>query len=367
MKDNTDKAIFGARMKEAFSDWKEKRKSEGKPASTTAFGQLLDPPASRGSIENYLKGKQKPEPDRIEQIRKILGLPKDYFDTDKATHDELYKHSSLYQTKIGKRHVEFSKLMGLDLNMVRVLSQYIDFDTLFPLYSPIDHAVNDPDTGEIMYDRKVDFSDSAHVEEVDDDLRFLQIERDGKRITLHRCDLAFLKEVQDQVREYVEFLFFKRQKEMDEETEKFNRDRIQVTVNGEPVDDPIQYLKNNPRKKTENYKLKKSSLPLKEQIEVFKKEWKRISESDGDEVHISVMDTIPDQYYRDHDRFAEYCFLFKDQPKPEWCSIYEEEPRPEETPREATQEDIDKFFSPRKGEREVDLVGGGKGIVKEGK
>ena len=358
------RALFGAKFSDQFKKWKKEEKGR----TMTSFGKLFG--ATRQTVGNWCTGDDIPTPARLKKICEEFGVPDDYFDTDNMTHDEKYKYSSVYQTEVGRKHVEFStKQLGLDLNLVQALSDLVDFDKLFPLYSPIEHTTRDPDTGEVVYDRRVNFPNSAHMETVDKDLRFLQIERDGKRITLHRCDLAFLKEVQDQVKDYVEYLFYHRSKEMDEETVKFNEDLVEVTVDGVPVSGSQRdhFLKKSGLHRRREIQEEFSHF-TEEEIEAFKKKRDEIfaSGNSGSNVQIKYK-VATSKFVREHDRFAKYCYVFDDQPTPDWVSIYEEEPRPEEPPRDATQEDIDQFFSPRKGEREVNLVGGGKGIVKEGK
>ena len=62
-------------------------------------------------------------------------------------------------------------------------------------------------------------SDSAPI---DKELSFLQVKRNDKRITMHEMDLMFLKDVQDKVADFVEVLFYKKQKEMEESIQKAN-------------------------------------------------------------------------------------------------------------------------------------------------
>lgn len=218
--DNSKRAIFGAKFKTQFEKWQ----SEGDGRTQESFGEKIHPPASRQSVMKWCRGVNIPTPDRIKQICGIFGLPEDYFDTGNATHEEKYKYESAFVTQIGRDHVEFAKEEGLNLDLVRVLSTMVDFDNDFPLYSPINHWTIDS-AGRKVYDRKVNHMDSAPID-IDEDLQFLQFNRDGKRITLHKCDLAYLKEVQDEVVSFVEYLFYKRSKEMEKEVESFNNDLI---------------------------------------------------------------------------------------------------------------------------------------------
>lgn len=217
--DRQNRTIFGARFSDQFQKWK----NEVGGRTQTSFGKLLDPPATRGSVMKWCRGDNIPTPDRIKQICEIFEVPEDYFDTNNATHDELYKHGSAFITDLGKKHVEFAKEEGLDLDLVRVLSKIIDFDELFPVYAPITKKVNNRsiDTMFIPHYERSEKMDSAPI---DDDLKFLQVNRDDQIITFSKIDLIYLKEVQDQVVRFVKYLFYDRTKEMEEEVESFNED-----------------------------------------------------------------------------------------------------------------------------------------------
>lgn len=193
---------------------------------------------SRGSIQKWCVGDNIPKQETVEMICHVFGLPEDYFDMDNATHDQLYKYSSIYMDKVAQEHVRFAKEHDLNLDLVRVLSNLIDFDNSFPLYGPISHKSMDPETGIIKYDRDVNFMSAA---DIDDDLHFLQINRNGRKITMSNGDLAFLKIVQDQIIQYIEFLFYKRSADMQEETRRFNDDLL--VSKGTPEQPEHGYMK----------------------------------------------------------------------------------------------------------------------------
>lgn len=219
-----NRKIFGARFSEQFQKWKR----EGEGRTQTSFGKLFDPPASRGSVMKWCNGDNIPSPDRLKRICEIFEVPEDHFDTKNATHDELYKHSSAFMSDLGKELVEYAKEKGLDLELVRVLSKIIDFDNLFPVYAPINDSKI---TG--FFEREYKRSENMDSAPFDDDLHFLQVNQDGRLITFSTIDLIFLKEVQDQIVDFVEYLLYKRKKEMDEEVQSFNDD---LTIKGTTPD-----------------------------------------------------------------------------------------------------------------------------------
>lgn len=358
--DETKKKITGARINKQFQRWKNGVKGRSK----SSFVKLFDPSISRATLENWLKGEDIPTKYNMEQLCTLFGVPDDYFNIDNATYDELYHYSSVYQTQIGKKHIQFSQMIGLDVDFIRKLSHLVDFDTLFPMYAPINEHM---DSGK--YDRKVNFADSAHMEEIDEDLGFLQVNQKGKRLTLSRGDLAFLKEVQEKVIDYVEYLFFHRSKEMEEETKKFNLDLTEVTVGGKPVPDSEkeEYITEHDmfrkHKKEKSDTPKEDLAPTKEEIEWYKKRHDEILKSKSTEPEIIITEKgVTPEFIREHDRFARYIYVFPDQPKPDWCSLYEGEAiEDNDPPRKATQGDIDHFL-----DGNVKLPGGGVGTVKEG-
>lgn len=171
-----------------------------------------------------------PELNNLEAICEVLDLDSNYFLPNR---EEKYRDSSKYITDLGRTTVKFSNEIGLDLNYLKAVHTLVDLDNLFPLYSPI---VEDRTDIIPMYERLTSFGDSAPI---DEELSFLQINRDGKNITLHICDLAFLRDVQDQVIEFVKYLFYKRHEEMHREVEEVNRRTHGELTNGEKAFIPI--------------------------------------------------------------------------------------------------------------------------------
>ena len=358
--------LFPDRFPGQLEDWSRQQKFEGKNGSQKEFARQVKArwlyrhpgidenacPIKSPYVTDWKTGRNGIPYSYIPYIAEVLGVsPEVYYPT---TQEEFYEKDSTFITKIGQKHVKFSNVIGLDLDLIQSLAKLVDFDTLFPLYSPIEHTTIDPDTGEEIYDRQVDFSKSAPI---DDSLRFLQVDKDGKLITLHRCDLVFLKELQDQIVALTEGVLYHRAKQMDEETEAWNRDlEAEVLVDRKLLhgSDRIRYLK----------KYKDMMIKTFDSPEAFNEEWSSISKSFNDEGHdveIKYKKPTPD-FIREHDRFAQYNYVFPDRPKPKWLPIYEETTK-------ATQEDIDYLLDgdSLKGTHTVKLDDGGVAIVKDGK
>lgn len=234
-KSDSSRWMFGKMFSELF----EKGKREGKWNSQEDFGQVLDPnrPASRGSVSNWCKGKDIPTPDRLKQICEIFGVNEDYFKVDHLSPEEKYKLSIEYMTKTGHEEiVPYCKEIGLDLLFVNAVRSLFgsDFDEVFPLWTPIGE---NPKMGMEPFERRRDkilatsapMTDGLNIFQmlVDD----LETEKKKRVITLSRADLSFLRDVQEEVREYIEFLFVKRSKDQKKEVEEAN---LQALV---PIDD----------------------------------------------------------------------------------------------------------------------------------
>lgn len=225
--DSVNRMIFGKRFSELFQKWKREEKGR----SETAFGELLDPPVRRGTVAKWRTGESLPNPYNTKQITKIFGVPEDYFNIDNATHDELYKLSSEYMTNLGRGPMtQFCYDIGLDLQFLYSIRELVgpDFDSIFPPWTEI---IKNPNfMSEQTYIRRPveSWSESAEMAE---DVRVLQYEIEinengeskKKLLPFTYEDLRFLKEVQDNVIVYIEFLMMKRKKQMIKEVEKANR------------------------------------------------------------------------------------------------------------------------------------------------
>lgn len=231
--DKVYRKYFGSRFSRQF----DKFKDEHKGTTQTSFGKLLDPPASRGSVKKYYDGEDIPSPERLKQIREIFGVNEDYFNIENATHDELYTLSSEYMTEVGRDTLsQFCEEIGLDLRFLYVIRELIGsrFDDMFPTWTPL--AYNWINESYFRLDRSV-WSESA---EMDPDVRVLQYkiqcEADGKKteklIPFTRHDLRFIKDLQTNVLDYVEFLLMKQGKDLKRDGEIATEKAQVITQNG---------------------------------------------------------------------------------------------------------------------------------------
>lgn len=214
--------LFPTKFPVLLEDWKRQQKENGKPGSNYEFGKQVGVPNYR--VSDFKSCRQGIPYSYIDKICEVLGVSPDVFEP--TTDEEKYENDSQFITDLGKAHVNFAKSEGLDLNLVQALSNVVDFDSLFPIYLPI------PDREDCVLTKKRILADSAPI---DNSLQYLQVHRDDKTITFHKCDLAYLKEVQDQVIEFVSYLFYKRSMEMKKEALLFNDDFREIHPDHGPV------------------------------------------------------------------------------------------------------------------------------------
>lgn len=220
----------------ALEDWK--RKNKGKGGTQEAFARMID--VHKNMIGQYKTGDAYPREDTLKAIIKVLGVDDDYFTL--KTETEFYKYSPKYMTDIGENKIlPYCEEIGLDPKFLSAISDIIgeSLGDHFPFWTPIilnPHLFCDLENKYIRPDPVKYWSNSAEMEE---SVKMFQIEvtkKQGdseikKKITLTPPDLRFLKDVQEEVKDFVGYLFLKRKKELKEESEEASR-RAYVPVSG---------------------------------------------------------------------------------------------------------------------------------------
>lgn len=311
---------FFERFPEDLDDWIEEQKAQGNPGSQNYFAEKIIEAWSKNNpdedckvdfhyVSSWKNGKNGVPRKYMKEICEVLKVPKDRYMS--KTKDEKYASSSDCITEIGKNNRAYAMEIGLNLDLVRELSKLVDFDQLFPLYTPLR-----------KFKREVRHKDSAPI---DSSLRFLQIKRNGETYTMHKADLMYLKEVQDKIVNFVKYLFYDRLLEMESEEELFLKDinTPTVTLNGNPLEKSIQeqYMQivNNP----------KYNIPDNEYSDELRAELTQAIQDIGIDTSGEIEITYPELtevFIVQHDRFAK-CF---DEILPKV--------------RKATQKDIDAYF-----------------------
>lgn len=207
--------MFHVKFPSDLENWKKGQIAQGKKGSQKEFARQVG--VQPYYVTDWKTGRSGIPYTYIDKICEVLGVDPDRYEP--TTHGERYENSKDFITEIGRKNIEFAKDIGLDMTFVDGLTKIVDFNENFPLYAPIKKMTGNALQG-YVYSRSTN-ADSAQI---DKELQFLQVEQDGKLKTMHDGDLAFLKEVQDQVADYVMYLFNRRQQEMKREVEQFNAD-----------------------------------------------------------------------------------------------------------------------------------------------
>lgn len=238
--------FFVKRFNELFSEWKQKggKNTQGEFARQICeirhekTGEKC--PVTNSYVSEWSRGKWFPD-QYISEIAEVLGVKEEVFFFQ--THDDFYKYSSEYMTKIG--HGEFSQFcdeIGLDLRFLYVIRSLMgsSFDELFPLWTPIAPKKSrdiSNDDGIYSHMGTECLSTSAKM---DDDVNIFQCvvhdeeaeTEEGRTITLGRADLRFIKDIQDEVINLIEFCFMKREKDLQKESEEASRRSSPVLPDG---------------------------------------------------------------------------------------------------------------------------------------
>lgn len=230
------KQFFSDKFNRAFDEWKKKNKGKLIEGTTQkAFASMVK--VSEDMIKAYKTGETYPREATLKRIISVLGVPDDYFTM--KTDDERYKYSPEFMSDIGENKIlPYCEEIGLDPRFLMTVRDLFgeDLGDQFPFWTQLIRNPNllcDPSELYIRLD-PVDFWSSSA--EMKPDVKMFQIEvrkQDGsdnkKLITLSYSDLLFLRDVQDEVRDYIEFLFLKRKKELRTECEEASK-RAQIPL-----------------------------------------------------------------------------------------------------------------------------------------
>ena len=224
---------FFERLNDLFTDWQRREKSSGRRGSQQEFAdrineveaQRSDSPRGRCDyryVSKWLNRKAFPDT-YIDYIAEVLGVEvEELFPT---THDEKYKDDEDFMNGVKRFNIEpYCEEIGLDEEFVKAIRKQVDFERLFPLWTPVGTNGTFFDFEYVLRSEDC-LSDSAPMDE-----DIFQIKRtvdeegeDERLITMSKYDLLFLRDVQREVSKYIEFLFIKRRDQMREEVEEVNR------------------------------------------------------------------------------------------------------------------------------------------------
>lgn len=217
--------IFAKNLKYYFKLWKsEKDENEEENRSQALFAKKVL--SNRKSVSDWMNAKTKPQDDQIERICGVLGIKKemlyDSSDQEKLLYDKQFTR------EIHEHYQQYCDGLGLSHDFMKFLKSEIQ-DELFPVWTPImeDGLVNpfEEDKFRRATPPKVYQSKNEYQ-------RQTVTEKGIRTVNLTYIDYEFMKEVQEEVISYIEYLYFKRKKEMEITVEKVNSENITKREDG---------------------------------------------------------------------------------------------------------------------------------------
>lgn len=190
-------------FRDALAEWKKKT-----GWNESVFAERIR--AHQNSITNWKKSFN-PRNDYLYLICQELGIDSEVFFPQ--IHSEKYRSDTEYIKTVGNEWIQFCKSNGISIKFIEALKEITDFDTLFPLFRPL-VPLEYSDDNTVKYGRMTP-SDSAYVKDA-----FFQIERNGEHYNLTKGDYIFIKKLQDNISNYISYLFWKRSEEMNNADKK---------------------------------------------------------------------------------------------------------------------------------------------------
>lgn len=233
--------FFKNKFNEFFEEWKKQGKGNTQGEFARQICEIRNKktgekcPVTNSYVSEWARGKWFPD-QYISEIAEVLGVKEEDFFFQ--TRDEFYKLSSEYMTKIGRGEMsQFCDEIGMDLQFLYIIRKLIgsDFENMFPTWTPLQKNPN------LMLDQTY-IRPTANVwsasAKMDDDVRVLQHEieteeGEQKLIPFTRPDLRFLKEIQTNVLDYIEYLMLKRSKDLIREAEEASKRSRNKLPNGD--------------------------------------------------------------------------------------------------------------------------------------
>lgn len=200
---------FAKNLRNAFEKWQTKT---GGTQETLAEKIGV---ADRKSISDWLNARSYPTEENMESLCEILNVTEN--ELLKFSRQEKYRYDKDFTLEIHEKFQTFCEALGLNHDFLKFVKSAIP-DEEFPVYSPVCY----PD----LMDENFERATLMEAFECDTQNEYQRRLSDGKTINLSHADYAFLKEVQDNVCSYIEYLFYKRKKEMEEDVQNINANNI---------------------------------------------------------------------------------------------------------------------------------------------
>lgn len=230
--------FFAEKFKIALEKWKEENKDKG--GTDEVFARMIKkhknmiPKYKNSDNDDPNKGAY-PEAKTLKTMCRVLGVPENYFTP--TTEDELYKWDADYMTSLLEtRATKYCKDIELDLIFLSSVKRMFgeEFGDVYPRWTPIERKATKNDIEPYCRADVSVISQSAQVGRELDVFQFrIDIDGEKRNIVFGEGDLRFIKEVQDKTKEYIDFLFAQKIKEMKSEVDEVNKRYWKPNPNGE--------------------------------------------------------------------------------------------------------------------------------------
>lgn len=219
--------LFASNFEKKFNAWRKENKG-----GQEYFAELIDV-ADRKTVSNYINAVNYPSPETMELICSVLDTTEE--ELNGGAHDERYKYDEHFTKELHLTFQQYADSIGLSSDFMRFVKSAVS-DSEFPVYSPIVSTATEPKHHRQPLAEAFPCKDSNEF----------QCSIKGGTVNLGYADYQFLHEVQEEVIDYVRYLYFKRKKEMESEvcrvqsasTEKVNGVTVYDSL---PIDEMKKY------------------------------------------------------------------------------------------------------------------------------
>ena len=214
-KGKTKYLLFASTLEKKYKAWK-----KANHGSMEIFADLVGL-SDRASISKYINAEQYPSKETMERICEALNTTEEELNSGSIA--DRYRLDENFTSELHKGYKLFCESIGLDENFLSFIRHEIS-DAEFPLFKRI---VYQPKDMQFVYTNELEaFSSGDH--------NIYQLDLgNGKTVNLSYPDFVYLKDIQNEIADYIRYLFYKRHKEMEDELQHVNADLIKE--NGDQI------------------------------------------------------------------------------------------------------------------------------------
>ena len=209
--------IFASNLRRHYERWKSVEYGRNQDKLAKAVGL-----ADRKSISNYMKAVNYPDPVTLQRLCEVLETTPEELNGLNDSFRKHYQYDEDTADSVRRGYDAFCSGIGLNNDFLKYIRSALP-DESFPLFAPIQ---SDPMIDQYIRRPAEETAVATYGKE------YQIVTCDNIHTDLTYPDYAFLKDVQDQVTELIEYLYFKRKKQLDEALKKVNDEFIITSPDG---------------------------------------------------------------------------------------------------------------------------------------